>query len=120
MAVPSVLVIRKSVCGVTVVTSVAVLLLDVGSVTLPGMVMFAVLVIVPVAEAITVAEIENVADPEGANVTDAETLPLPEAGHVEPAVAEHVQAAPLNVAGIVSLTVAPVTVDGPGLDATTV
>ena len=36
-------------------------------------------------------EIENVADPAGARVTEAETLPLPEAGHDEPAVAEQVR-----------------------------
>ena len=112
--------IDRSVCGVTVVVSVAVLLAGVGSVTDPGSVMVAVLLIVPVAEAITVAEIETVAVPPGARVTDAETLPLPDAGHDEPALAEHVQVAPDSVAGNVSATVAPVTVDGPGLDATTV
>jgi hypothetical protein len=89
-------------------------------VTVPGGVTVAVLLIVPVADAITVAEIENVADPAGSSVTDAATLPLPEAGHDDPAVAEHVHVAPLSVGGMVSVTVAPVTVDGPGFVATTV
>jgi hypothetical protein len=120
VAVASVLVIRKSVCGVTVVTSVAQLFPGVGSVTVLGGVMVAVLLIVPVADAITVAEIENVVEPPGSSVTDAAMLPLPEAGHDDPTVAEHVHVAPLSDAGIVSVTVAPVTVDGPGFVATTV
>jgi hypothetical protein len=95
-------------------------LAGVGSVTEPGNAMVAVLEIVPVAEAMTVAEIENVVVPAGANVTVAATLPLPDAGQVDPAVAAHVQVAAESDAGIVSLTVAPVTVDGPGLVATTV
>jgi hypothetical protein len=102
------------------VTSVAELLAGVGSETVPGNVMLAVLLIVPVAEAMTVAEIVNVAEPPGARLTEADTLPLPDAGHDDPALAEQVHVAPLSVAGSVSLTVAPVTVDGPGLDATTV
>ena len=110
----------RSVWGVTVVTSVAELLAGVGSETVPGNVMLAVLLIVPVAEAMTVAEIVNVAEPPGASVTEADTLPLPDAGHDDPALAEQVHVAPVSVAGIVSLTVAPVTVEGPGLDATTV
>jgi hypothetical protein len=95
-------------------------LAGVGSVTEPGNAMVAVLEIVPVAEAMTVAEIENVVVPAGASVTVAATLPLPDAGQVDPAVAAHVQVAAESDAGIVSLTVAPVTVDGPGLVATTV
>ena len=120
VVVPSDLEIVRSVCGVTVVVSVAELLAGVGSVTDPGSVMVAVLLIVPVAEAITVAEIENVTLPPGAKVTDAETLPLPDAGHDDPPLAEHVQVAPDSAAGTESTTVAPVTVDGPGFDATTV
>ena len=101
-------------------TSVAELLPGVGSATVPGSEIVAVLEIVPVAEATTVPEMENVADPPGANVTAEETLPLPEAGHVEPAVAAHVHVTPLRLPGTVSATVAPVTVDGPGFEATTV
>jgi hypothetical protein len=114
------LVTLRSVWGVTVVRSVAELLAGVGSVTVLGKVMLAVLLIVPVAEAMTVAEMENVAEPPGARVTEAEMSPLPDAGHDDPALAEHVHVAPLSAAGIVSLTVAPVTVDGPGLEAPTV
>ena len=110
----------RSVWGVTVVRSVAVLLPGVGSVTVPGSVMVAVLEIVPVAEAMTVAVIVKVAVPPGANVTAADMLPLPDAGQLEPALAEHVHVAPLSEAGIVSPTVAPVTVDGPGFEETTV
>ena len=120
VTVPSVFVIVRSVWGVTVVTSVAELLAGVGSVTDPGSAMLAVLVIVPVADATTVPEMVKVAVPPGASVTEAARFPLPEAGHVEPAVAEHVQVEPLNEAGMVSLTVAAVTVEGPGLVATTV
>ena len=87
---------------------------------IPGNVMVAVLLMVPVADAVTVAEIENVALPAGARVTDADTLPDPDAGHDDPAVAEHVHVAPDSAAGMVSATVAPVTVDGPGFEATTV
>jgi hypothetical protein len=102
------------------VTSVAELLPGVGSVTDPGSEIVAVLEIVPVAEATTVPEMENVADPAGASVIDAETLPVPDAGQPEPAVAAHVHATPVRVAGTESVTVAPVTVDGPGFEATTV
>ena len=120
VVVPSVLVMVRSVCGVTVVRSVAVLLAGVGSVTPPGSVTVAVLAMVPVAEATTVPEIENVADPPGARVTAAETLPMPEAGHDEPTLAEHVHVTPERLSGTASVTVAPVTVEGPGLEATTV
>ncbi len=120
VVVPSVLVMVRSVCGVTVVRSVALLLAGVGSVTPPGSVTVAVLAMMPVAEATTVAEIENVDDPPGARVTEAETLPLPNAGHDDPTLAEHVHVTPERLGGTASVTVAPVTVDGPGLEATTV
>ena len=118
--VPSVLLMVRSVCGVTTVTSVAELLAGVGSVIEPGSVIAAVLVMVPVAEALTVAEMENVAVPPGTSVTDADTLPLPDAGQEDPALAEQVQVAPESAAGTMSPTVAPVTVEGPGFEATTV
>ena len=65
-------------------------------------------------------EMEKVTVPAGARVTVAATLPLPVAGQVEPAVAEQVHAAPDSDAGSVSVTVAPVTVLGPGFVTTMV
>ena len=47
-------------------------------------------------------------------------LPVPEAGHVEPADATHVQAPNVTLAGAVSVTVAPTTPPGPALDTTIV
>lgn len=48
-------------------------------------------------------------------VTVSEMVPVPEAVHVEPALAVHVQAAVAMAAGRVSPTVAPVASDGPAL-----
>jgi hypothetical protein len=45
---------------------------------------------------------------------------VPDAAHVEPAVAMQVQVAPVSEAGSVSAMVAPVTADGPLLVATIV
>ena len=47
-------------------------------------------------------------------------FPVPDAAHDPPPAATQVHVAPLNEAGNVSLTVAPVTADGPLLDATIV
>ena len=118
---PSVLVIPRSACGVRVSVSVAVLLPGVGSVVPPGGVTVAVLASVPVADAATLAVSVNVAVPAGARLTVALMLPEPLAGQVEPVpAATHVHVAPLNAAGNVSVTVAPVTNDGPPLVATIV
>ena len=47
-------------------------------------------------------------------------LPVPEAGHVDPADATHVQVPKVTLAGAVSVTVAPVTPPGPALVTTMV
>ena len=47
-------------------------------------------------------------------------LPVPVAAHVAPAVATQVHVAPVSVAGIVSPTEAPTTLDGPLFVTTTV
>ena len=53
-------------------------------------------------------------------LTEAEMLPEPDAGQLDPAEAVHVQAAPVRLAGNVSVTVAPVIADGPAFEATIV
>ena len=120
MAEPSVLVIDKSPVGVRVSVSVAELLAGVGSVTDAGAAIVAVLARLPVAVVAIVAVSVNVAAPPGASLTAALMLPLPDAGHVEPALAEHVHVPPERVAESASETVAPVTLDGPALEATIV
>jgi hypothetical protein len=84
----------------------------------PGAVTVAVFVIVPlpVAVALTV----NVAVPPLSRFTDAAMLPVPVAGQVEPALAEHVQPLTVMFAGKTSATVAPVTALGPAFDTTIV
>ena len=49
-----------------------------------------------------------------------EMLPLPEAVQLPPPAATHVHVTPVSVAGKVSATVAPVTAEGPALEATMV
>jgi hypothetical protein len=119
-AAPSVFVIDKSPVGVNVSVSVAELFAGVGSVTAAGTATVAVLTRLPVAIVEIVDVRVNVAVPPGASVTVALMLPLPEAGQVEPAEAAHVHVAPARLAGNVSVTVAPVTVDGPAFEATIV
>ena len=114
------MVIDRSPVGVKVSVSVAVLLAGVGSVTEAGAAMVAVLATVPVALAEIVPVSVKVAVPPGARLTLALMLPLPDAGQLDPAVAVHVQVAPVIVAGKVSVTVAAVTDDGPALEATIV
>ena len=117
----SVLVIARSARRVMVVVSVAVLLAGVGSVTPPGAATVAVFDKVPVAVAATVADTVNVAAPPAASVTEALIAPAPDEGQLEPApVAAQVHVTPVSDAGNVSLTLAPVTVDGPLLVATIV
>jgi hypothetical protein len=119
-ATPSVLVIDRSPVGVSVSVSVAELLPGVGSVTEAGTATDAVFAKLPVAVVEMVEVSVNVAVPPGARVTEALMLPLPDAGHVEPAEAAQVQFVPDKMAGTVSVTVAAVTVDGPALEATIV
>ena len=58
--------------------------------------------------------------PPERRLTDAETLPVPLAGQLEPPLATQVQLALVTLAGKMSVTVAPVTADGPAFDATIV
>ena len=53
-------------------------------------------------------------------LTEAEMLPEPDAGQLDPAEAVHVQVAPVRLAGNVSVMVAPVIADGPAFEATIV
>ena len=116
---PSVLVMIKSAVGVTDVVSVAVLLPDAVSVTPAGASIVAVLAITPAAEATTVAVTTIVAVPPGFNDTVVLiALPAPEAGHVEPTDAEHVQETPPSEAGAVSVNGASGAADGPRFDTT--
>ena len=120
VADPSVLVIDRSAVGVSVSVSVAELLAGVGSVAPPGSATVAVLASDPVAVAEMAPVTVNVAAPPETKVTEALIEPEPEAGHDEPAEAEHVQVTPLSEAGIVSVTVAALIVEGPALEATIV
>jgi hypothetical protein len=114
------LVIERSARGVNVSVSVAVLLAPVGSLLPTGAVIVAEFTNEPVAVDKTVAFTVNVAVPARPRLTVALMLPLPDAGHVEPAVAAHVHVTPVRVAGMVSATVAPVITEGPALEATMV
>ena len=67
-----------------------------------------------------VAVTVKVALPPERRFTLAERLPLPLAGQLEPPVAEQVHVAAVTLAGNTSVTVAPVTADGPALEATMV
>ena len=119
-AEPSVLVIDRSAVGTKVSVSVAVLLAAVGSVIPAATATVAVLARVPVAVEAIVAVRVNVAVPLGRRSTVVLMLPLPDAGHVEPAEAVHVHVAPDNVAGNVSVTVVARAAEGPAFEATMV
>src|SRR5512132_372396 len=108
----------RSAIRVTVSVSVALLLAGVGSVTPTGAAMVAVLAIEPLALPATVALTVKVAVPPLSRLTEAEMLPLPLAGQLDPADAAQVQAPKVRLAGAVSVTVAAVTVLGPLLVAT--
>ncbi len=109
--------LRSAVAVMTVLLSVAELL-PAGSFTPTGAVTVAVLLTgpVPVAVAVTV----KVAAPPLSRSTLALRSPVPLAGHTEPALALQVQVAALSCAGMTSVTVAPVTAEGPALLTTTV
>jgi hypothetical protein len=117
---PSVLVIDRSAVGTRVSVSVAVLLAAVGSVIPAATAAVAVLANDPVAVAEMVAVNVNVAVPLGSRSTEVLMLPLPDAGQVEPADAVHVQVAPDNVPGKVSVMVVASAADGPAFEATIV
>jgi hypothetical protein len=120
VADPSVLTIERSAVGDKVSESVAVLFAAVGSVTPAGGAIVAMFTRTPVADAAIVPVTVNVTDAPTGRFTEALMLPLPLAGQVPPAVPLHVHVVPVNVAGIVSVTVAAVTADGPVLLATSV
>ena len=120
VATPSVLVIDRSAVGTNVSVSVAVLLPGVGSTVPPGRATVAVFDRVPVAAAEIVPVTVKVAVPLGARVTEELIEPEPEPGHDEPADAEHVHVTPVRAAGMVSVTVAAVIVEGPAFEATIV
>jgi hypothetical protein len=101
----------------TVLLSVAELFPG-GIVHAHGAAIVAVLEIVP--EPLAVAVTVNVAVPPESSVTLALMLPLPLAGQLDPALALQVHVAPVSAAGKLSVTVAPVAVDGPAFDATMV
>ena len=120
VALPSVLVTATSARRLIVVVSVAELLAGVGSVEPPGRATDAVFDRVPVADEMTVALTVKATDPAASTLTEAEMLPDPDAGQLEPTEAVHVHVTPDNVAGIVSVTVAPVIADGPAFEVTIV
>ena len=106
--------------GVTLSVSAALLLAGVGSIVPDGTETVAVFVTVPLAADEIMAGTVNVAVPPATRSTLAAMLPVPEAGHVEPADAAHVQVPKVTLAGAVSVTVAPTTPPGPALDTTMV
>ena len=120
VAAPSVLVIDRSADGVNVSVSVAELSAPLGSLLPAGAAIVAMLTNDPVAVGEMGAVTVNVAVPATARSTLALMLPLPDAGQLEPAEAEHVQVAPTIDAGNVSATVAAVITDGPAFVATIV
>src|SRR5260370_442810 len=101
--------------------SVALLSPKLGSVTPAGSVTVAVLLRMPVALAATVALTVKVAIPPTGRLTVVPMLPLPEAEpHEPPADPTQFQLTPVRAAGMVSVTVAPVTALGPAFEATIV
>src|SRR2546426_337996 len=116
----AVFVTARSAVEVMVSVSVAELLPEVGSVVPPGAATGAVFARDPVAEEFTVALMVNVAVPPARRLTEAEMSPEPEAGQLEPAEATHVQVMAWSFEEKVSVTVAPVTSEGPLFVTTTV
>ena len=116
---PSVLVIDRSTCGVTLSVSVAALLPGVGSGVPAAAVAVAVLASVAVPAGVagfSVPLTANVATPFLASVSEV-LIEFPDpvvAVHVDPAVAEQVQVTPVSAAGTASVKPAgPPEVDGP-------
>jgi hypothetical protein len=120
VATPSVFVIPRFACGVSVSVSVAELLAGVGSVTPAPVATVAVFTSVPVAAALIVAVTVYVTLPPAGRLTVLLMFPDPEgAGHVPPPAPAHVQVA-VNDAGKASTTVDPGALLGPALLATIV
>ena len=117
----SVFVIDRSATAATVSESVADWSVVVGSVTPAGGATDAVLAIVPVVAGATVPVRVNVADPDDTRSTVVEIDPLPlVAAQLLGRTAAHVQVAPVSDAGNVSVTSAPIALDGPALVTTIV
>src|SRR5690606_22347639 len=95
----------------------ALLLAGSGSTTLPGVLIVAVLLSVPVADGSMVASTVYVTLPPAGRFTVSVMLPLPLAVHVPPSTPTHVHVAPVRLAGKVSVTDAPSTLLGPAFDA---
>ena len=105
----------------TVSVSVAELLPDTGSVKPAGTATVAVLDSDPDADGDTVPWTVNVAVPPFIRFTaDVLMLPVPDAGQLLPALAAQVHVTPVIAAGIMSVTVAPLTANGPLLITTIV
>ena len=118
---PSVLVIDRSATGAMMLVSVASLLPVSGSVVPVGAVTVAVFETVPLAEPRTVASTAKVTEPDGARSTVAEMSPVPFASSQNPPVpSAQVHVAPVSSAGIVSVTTASNTADGPSFVTTIV
>ena len=113
---PSVFVIPRLACGVSVSVSVALLFAGVGSVTLPDGATVAVLLSEPVAADEMLQFAVYVTLPPLGRFTELLMLPLPEAVHVPPPAPTqvHVQ---VSAAGNVSATVEPGALLGPGFEA---
>ena len=113
---PSVLVIERSACGVSVSVSVAELLVALGSTAPSGMPTVAVFVRVPVADGLIVAVKLKVIVPPLFRSTLVSMLPVPAVVlQAEPVVAEQVQVALVRIAGSVSTTGTPKTSLKPSL-----
>src|SRR5947199_179102 len=110
---PSSFVTTRLELSVIVSVSVAELLVVGLSLTPAGAVTVAVFTSDPVADDFTVPPTVNVAVPPETRLTETEMLPVPEAGHEEPAEATQLQLTAVKSAGNVSATDAPVTSEGP-------
>lgn len=117
---PFVFVIERSALEDRVSVSVAELFVPVESVTPDGTATDAVLTSDPVAEGLMVPVRVKVAVAPTARLTSSLIDPLPLALQVAPAEATQVQVAPVIDPGTESVTVAPVTADGPLFEATIV
>ena len=84
MVTPSVFVMARLACGVSVSVSVALLFAGTASVTPPGAVTVAVLLSDPVADAEMVAVTVKVTEPPAGRLTEALIFPEPDAGAVAP------------------------------------
>jgi hypothetical protein len=117
---PSVFVIERSAWAVSVSVSVAELLAGFGSVTPTEGITVAVLVRLPVADALMVPVSLYTTLPPTGTFTASLMLPDPATVQLPPPAPTHVQAAPVIAAGTASVTEAPFTGFGPAFDTTIV